>query len=161
MIGTHQVILIPPFQLMTRRGEEGTPRSGAGAYFGAAKTIRRVAIVEDELMVAWGLESVLEDLGYEVVGVFANGEDAVAALQDVAVDLVCMDINLGRGVDGIEAARRIRERQASAVLFITAYSDGATMARIHESAPEALVIGKPTTQAKLEQAISSLTGSTN
>lgn len=161
MIGTQQVILVPSFQLMTRRGEEGTPRSGDGAYFGAGKRIRQVAIVEDELMVAWSIESMLEDLGYEVVGVFANGEDAIAALHDVAVDLVCMDVNLGGGVDGIEAARRIRERQASAVLFITAYSDSATKARIHETAPDALVIGKPTTQAKLEQAISSFTGSTN
>ena len=110
-------------------------------------------------MVAWTIESMLEDLGYEIVGIFANGEDAIAALQDVAVDLVCMDINLGRGIDGIEAARRIRERQAPAILFITAYSDSGTKTRIFESAPDAIVIGKPMTQAKLEQAIGSFTGS--
>lgn len=160
MMGTEQV-MVPSFHLMTRRSGEGTPRSADRVHSGAGERIRQVAIVEDELMVAWSLESMLEDLGYQIVGVFASGEDAIAALRDVAVDLICMDVNLGRGIDGIEAARRIRERQESAILFITAYSDGATRARIDETAPGALLIGKPTTQAKLEQAISSFTGSAN
>jgi CheY-like chemotaxis protein len=159
MIGTAQASLIPSFQLITRwRGDAATRKAGR-VHPSAGKTIKKVAIVEDELMVAWTIESMLEDLGYEIVGIFAKGEDAIAALQDVAVDLVCMDINLGRGIDGIEAARRIRERQAPAILFITAYSDSGTKTRILESAPDAIVIGKPMTQAKLEQAIGSFTGS--
>jgi PleD family two-component response regulator len=134
MIGTAQASLIPSFQLITRwRGDAATRKAGR-VHPSAGKTIKKVAIVEDELMVAWTIESMLEDLGYEIVGIFAKGEDAIAALQDVAVDLVCMDINLGRGIDGIEA-------------------------RILESAPDAIVIGKPMTQAKLEQAIGSFTGS--
>ncbi len=161
MIGTEQASLNLSFHLVTRRGKERPPRSTNRVYSRPSKTIRKVAIVEDELMVAWTVESMLEDLGHDVVGVFANGEDAVAALQNVAVDLVCMDINLGAGIDGIEAARRIQERQPTAILFITAYSDNATKTRIHEIAPDAIVIGKPTTMAGFEQAISNFTDSTN
>ncbi len=109
-------------------------------------------------MVAWTIESMIEELGYEIVGIFAKGEDAVAALQDVNVDLVCMDINLGRGIDGIEAAQQICERQAPAILFITAYSDNSIKTRISERVPEAVVISKPMTQAQLENAIGSFAG---
>ncbi len=159
MTGIDQVSFAPSFQFMTRQGGEASSTSANRADTRAGKTIRQVAIVEDELMVAWTIESMLEDLGHEVVGIFSNGEDAIAALRDMAVDLICMDINLGRGIDGIEAARQIRERQAPAILFITAYSDNATKARIHETAPDAIVIGKPTSLASLQQAISNFTDS--
>ncbi len=158
MIGTGQAILIPSFQLITRWHGDAATRKASRVRTGADKTIKKVAIVEDEAMVAWTFESMLEDLGYEIVGIFANGEDAIAALKDVAVDLVCMDINLGRGIDGIEAARRICERQAPAILFITAYSDSGTKTRILESALDAILIGKPMTQAGLEKAIGGFTG---
>jgi CheY-like chemotaxis protein len=161
MTVTRQASLVSSFQLMSGRGGEPTPKGAGRLHSGAGKTSRRVAVVEDELMVAWTIESMLEDLGHEVVGIFANGEHAVAALRDEAVDLVCMDINLGRGIDGIEAARQIRERQATAILFITAYSDGATKTRIFETVPDAVVIGKPTSLAGLEQAIRSFDGAPN
>ncbi len=159
MIGTRQASLIPSFQLITRWHGD-TPNKEVGrVHPGTGKIIKKVAIVEDELMVAWTIESMLEELGYEIVGIFAKGEDAVAALQDLDVDLVCMDINLGRGIDGIEAAQQICERQVPAILFITAYSDSTTKTRIFESVPDAVVIGKPMTQARLEKAIGSFTGS--
>ncbi len=118
--------------------------------------IRNVAIVEDELMVALTVESFLEDLGLDVVGLFANGESAIAALDEIAVDLVCMDINLGRGIDGIEAARRIRAHQQSAIVFISAYSDASTRARVTELVPDAVLLGKPTSLAELDSVLSDL-----
>ena len=161
MIGTEQASPNSSFQLMTRRGDDAARHSSDRPFSPAAETTRKIAIVEDELMVAWTIESMLEDLGHEVVGVFANGEDAIAALRNAPVDLLCMDVNLGAGMDGIEAARRIRERQPAAILFITAYSDDATRKRIYETAPDAVLMGKPATMAGLEQAISRFTGPTN
>jgi CheY-like chemotaxis protein len=153
MTGTDTARPISRLQLMTGRGADDGARPGERQSPERGLAIRRVAVVEDELMVAWTIESLLEDLGLEVVGMFANGEDAVAALKDAAVDLICLDINLGRGIDGIETARRIREGQPAAILFISAYSDDDTRARIGEIAPDAALIGKPTSLAALKQAV--------
>lgn len=140
-------------QLMGLGKGPGRPIAGDDAPPGIARAIRRVAIVEDELMVAWSLEAMLEDLGYEVAGMFANGEDALAALSRRPVDLVCMDINLGAGIDGVETARRLARERGPAILFISAYSDAATASRIRAQVPGAPLLGKPLSQASLEEAI--------
>lgn len=157
MIGFERVNLFDPtLQLMTTRKREGVLQNAGDLHSRLGKTNRRAAVVEDELMVAFALEIMLENLGYEIVGLYPNGEDAVAALTSAPVDLVCMDINLGRGIDGIEAARRIQECQESAILFISAYTDSTTMARISEIAPDALHISKPVTEPMLGRAIDTL-----
>lgn len=119
---------------------------------------KRIAVVEDELMVAWSLETMLEDLGHEVAGIFAKGEDALAALRDEPVDLVCMDINLGAGIDGIETAQRLRQMQPVSILFISAYSDPAVRSRINEAVPGALLLGKPVVRGDLKLALSEMSG---
>ncbi|HEY0438660.1 MAG TPA: response regulator, partial [Xanthobacteraceae bacterium] len=68
-------------------------------------------------------------------------------------DLVLMDINLKGNIDGIEAARRIRELVDTYVIFITAYSDPATLARIQETVPGAPVLSKPVAPGRLGAAI--------
>lgn len=157
MIGFERVDFIAPaFHLMTSRRHEGSQQNAGRLRSQLGKPVRRVAIVEDELMIALALEIMLENLGYEVFGLFPNGEDAVAALARAPVDLVCMDINLGRGIDGIEAARRIQESQKSAILFISAYTDSATMARISELVPESIHVSKPLTEPTLASAIETL-----
>jgi len=124
-----------------------------GPFQTTAMAVKHVAIVEDELMVAWSIEAMLEDLGHKVVGMFANGEEAVTALSAQAVDLVCMDINLGGGMDGIEAARRISEGRLVRILFISAYSDATTRQRVLDEVPGARLLGKPLMLNTLEQAI--------
>ena len=44
---------------------------------GTVMSPHRVLCVEDEAVVAWNLAMNLEDLGYEVLGCFARGEEAV------------------------------------------------------------------------------------
>ena len=95
----------------------------------------RVLIVEDELFVAWHLESLVRDLKYDVCGLVPDGEGAVEQAGDLEADLILMDISLSGGMDGIEAARRIREDRDTPIIFITAYSDAATLARIKELVP--------------------------
>lgn len=159
MIGLQTASLAPTFHLMAGRIGEGSDEREDRQFSSLGRAIRKVAIVEDELMVAWTIESMIEDLGLDVVGVFSNGEDAIAALESVTVDLVCMGINLGRGIDGIEAAQQIRQTQPAAILFISAYSDKFTQTRVEEIAPDAILVSKPTSMAALKQAISNFTRS--
>ena len=90
----------------------------------------RVLIVEDELLVAWHLESLVREQNLEVCGLVPDGEGAVEQAVDLDVDLILMDIRLAGRMDGIEAARRIREQRDTPIIFITAHGDQATRAHI-------------------------------
>jgi DNA-binding LytR/AlgR family response regulator len=71
-------------------------------------------------------------------------------------DLILMDISLGGRIDGVEAARRIRLERDTAIVFITAYSDAATLARIKQEVPGAPVLAKPVSLERLRTAIASV-----
>lgn len=116
----------------------------------------RIAIVEDELLVAWSLESTVEDMGYSVTGIFSNAPAVLASLLLQPVDLVLMDINLGGGMDGIDAARRVRAASPARIIFISAYADAGVQARIRETVPGAVLLRKPILQAELGAAIARL-----
>jgi two-component system, NarL family, invasion response regulator UvrY len=61
--------------------------------------------------------------GWQVVGEAASGEDAVAAAEDLAPDLVLMDINLP-GINGIEATRRlVAARPGIRVVLVSTYAE--------------------------------------
>ncbi len=82
--------------------------------------IRDHGVVRDGL---GRLVDALEDL--ELVGVAADGEEAVAACAARRPDVVLMDLDMPR-VDGIEATRRIHAAQPEvAVLVLTSFSDAA------------------------------------
>ena len=75
----------------------------------------RVLIAEDELLVAWQLEALARDQDLDVCGLVPDGEGAIEQAGDLDVDLVLMDIRLAGRMDGIEAARRIRESRDTPV----------------------------------------------
>lgn len=125
------------------------PRGVAPSKMPAA----RVLIVEDELFVAWHLETLAREFGLEVVGLVPDGESAIEQATDAAPDLLLMDINLGGRIDGIETARRICARQDIAVIFITAFADAGTLGRIRQAIPDAIVLPKPISADRLRDAI--------
>jgi len=88
-----------------------------------------IFIVEDEIIVSEDLRGTLEDQGYIVAGVTHSGEDALAEIEKARPDLVLMDIRLSGRMDGIETAGLIRDRFGYPVIFLTAHSDKANIAR--------------------------------
>ena len=94
-----------------------------------------ILIVEDEAIVAADLAAKLKRLGYEVAGMAASGEDAVAMAVDLRPDLILMDILLKGAMDGIEAAESIRGKHDAPVIYLTAHSDAATLARAKTTGP--------------------------
>ena len=107
-------------------------------------------IVEDELLVAWHLESLVREQNLEVCGLVPDGEGAIEQAIDLDVDLILMDIRLAGRMDGIEAARRIREQRDTPIIFITAHGDRATRAQIEQVLPGAPVLAKPITADRLQ-----------
>ena len=116
----------------------------------------RVLIVEDELLVAWHLESLIREQSLEVCGLVPDGDGAVEQATDLDVDLVLMDVRLAGRMDGIEAARRIREQRDTPIIFITAHGDQETRAHIDLMVPGAPVLAKPISAHRLRDAIAAV-----
>lgn len=114
---------------------------------------RRILIVEDEIMIAWWLQTLLEEMGYDDVAIACSGEDALDAAGRDMPDLMVMDINLGSSPDGIEIARRIRSASAVPVIFVSAYADEASRLRIAEAVPDARLLAKPVSIDGFQQAV--------
>lgn len=112
----------------------------------------RVLIVEDEKIIAKGIEKRLKGMGYAVTGLASTGEEAIRMAVEVPSDLILMDISLGAGMDGVEAASRIRRQADVPVVFLTAYSDPDTLQRAKITEPHGYVI-KPYEDRDLQTAI--------
>ena len=130
--------------------------SSSSAASHADHSLPRVLIVEDELLVAWHLESLAREQNLEVSGLVPDGDGAIEQAVDLDVDLVLMDIRLAGRMDGIEAARRIREQRDTPIIFITAHGDAATRAHIEKVLPGTPVLAKPITADRLKEAIASV-----
>ncbi len=84
----------------------------------------RVLIADDHGVIRDGLGRLIEALDdIELVGVAADGEQAVARCRESSPDVVLMDLEMPR-LDGIEATRQItRGQPGTAVLILTSFSD--------------------------------------
>jgi DNA-binding NarL/FixJ family response regulator len=66
--------------------------------------------------------------GMELLGVSTSGEDAVDKVQNEDVDVILMDVNLGTGMNGIEATKRIKAMSPrTKVLVLTMFTDPGTV----------------------------------
>lgn len=70
----------------------------------------RIAIIEDEAIVAFEMEAHLTDGGHEVVGVVDTLEDAIRLVDDTRPDLALIDIQLANGLSGLTVAHALHER---------------------------------------------------
>lgn len=82
-----------------------------------------ILLVEDEIFIATFEASELERLGYNVK-VVNSGEDAVELVKKSNdIDLILMDINLGKGIDGTEAARLILKDKEIPIVFLSSHNE--------------------------------------
>jgi PAS domain S-box-containing protein len=92
---------------------------------------KRILLVEDEPSTILNVTQQLKRFGYEVIDL-NTGEKAVEFVtRDVGVDLILMDILLGAGIDGAEAAKQIAAKQDIPIVFLSSHSDRETVAKVH------------------------------
>jgi PAS domain S-box-containing protein len=111
-----------------------------------------ILVVEDEAIIADDIQATLQTLGYEVPTPVSSGADALAAAAASRPRLVLMDVKLQGPMDGIEAARLLRERHGVPVVYLTSHSDEATLARAKETNPYGYLL-KPFNDRELRTAI--------
>lgn len=95
----------------------------------------KLLIVEDEALIALEIKVRLQQMGYEVCGVAARGEDAVRQAAELRPDLVLMDINLPGRMNGVDAAAAIREEHRIPVVYLTSHSDREIVERAKQTDP--------------------------
>lgn len=117
----------------------------------------RVLIVEDEQIIAADLADKLTRMGHEVLGMAIAGEEAIQLAEQVKPDLVLMDIQLEGEMLGTEAARRIRERTGSPVIFLTAFPNAFLRDSAGMSEP-GICVGKPFSRSQIEASIRAAVG---
>ncbi len=88
-----------------------------------------VMIVEDDYFIALSMEEALAHAGFVIAGVADTADRAVTMAGDARPDIVLMDIRLGGGTDGIDAAREILRRFEIPSVFVTAHEDPDTRQR--------------------------------
>jgi CheY-like chemotaxis protein len=97
----------------------------------SAETSRRkkILLVEDESLIAMMESELLESGGYEVITALSGEKALEIFAQDQSIDLVLMDIDLGKGIDGAETARRMLALRDVPVVFISSHTEPEILAK--------------------------------
>lgn len=108
----------------------------------------RALVIEDEALVAFLLEDMLEAMGYTEIHVAATEAEAINLARAFAPDLVTSDARLLAGC-GIDAALAICSERPVPVVFVTGNAT-----RVRERIREPVIVEKPFAPADLALAIS-------
>ncbi|MDR0922140.1 MAG: response regulator [Lactobacillales bacterium] len=108
----------------------------------------RIVIADDEPMTRMDLTDMLEEKGYEVVGAAANGFEAIEICKREHPHAVLMDIQMPI-LNGIKATKVIlRDKLASGVVFLSAYSDESFTSKAKEAGATGYLV-KPVDEKSL------------
>ncbi len=114
------------------------------------QTRSRVLIIEDEPIIAMDIESIVRDLGHEVVGIAVTRDEAVEQAQAFQPGLVLADIQLADDSSGIDAVSDILAEVEVPVIFITAFPERLLTG---ERPEPTFLITKPFQESTLKAAI--------
>jgi len=111
-----------------------------------------ILIVDDDRTTASIMQLHLNNFGYHVAGIAASAKEAIYIAREEEPDLVLMDIRLGEGDDGIDAALAISKHMNVPIVFVTAHSDNKTLRRAKIVNPVGF-INKPLRESDLKTTI--------
>ena len=90
----------------------------------------KVLLVEDEAIIALSEQKTLEHAGFEVETAHSGERALKLGTSDPTISLILMDIDLGRGMDGTEAATRILENRRLPIVFLTSHAEQEVVDRV-------------------------------
>ncbi|MEN8799169.1 MAG: response regulator [Flavobacteriaceae bacterium] len=112
----------------------------------------KILIVEDNVIIADDMQSMLEEIGYEIIDNVIVYEQAVEVLKTKEVDLVLIDIILASDKTGIDLGKHIRDNYNIPFIFVTSNSDRATVENAKTVKPNGYLV-KPFEQQDLYTSI--------
>lgn len=112
----------------------------------------KIGVVEDEVIIADDIQSLLTEIGYVCPEPCSDYYEAIKMLEEETPDLILLDINLGKKKNGIDIAAYIRANLKLPFIFLTANSDESTVARAKMTSPDAYLV-KPFDKSDLYAAI--------
>ncbi len=83
---------------------------------------KTILLVEDEAVIAMDEVMTLKDHGFDVISV-RSGEKAIETVDSHSVDMILMDIDLGCGMDGTEAAEIILKEHDLPIVFLSSHTE--------------------------------------
>lgn len=98
-----------------------------------------ILVVDDDNLVRLGIMMTLKENGYTRCFAAKNGAAAVELARQHAPVVILMDVRLGTGIDGIQAADIIREEHPCRVVFLTGSNEIETRSRIEQARPAAFL----------------------
>jgi len=108
----------------------------------------RIMIVDDDVIIAQELEEILTGDGYDVVKTLYSAEKTLEWAEKVRPDLILMDILFPGRMDGITAARKLKEELGIPVMFFTGHSGIEMVERAKDLEPVGYVV-KPFHEAQV------------
>ncbi len=112
-----------------------------------------IYIVEDEAIARAGLEAIIEDLGYTLLGSAADADIALLDIISTKPDILLLDIHLGALHDGVWLAQQLQASSLKvSIIYLTAYGDAETLKRVKETNPSAY-LKKPYDEVTLSTTI--------
>ncbi len=113
----------------------------------------KVAIVEDDLLIAEDIRVKLKKSGYDIISMVESGEEILHDLRINPVpDLIIMDIHLAGDIDGIQTVERINKEYTLGVIYLTDDHQSETIKRAALTRPISYIV-KPFNEHQLHAAI--------
>jgi DNA-binding NarL/FixJ family response regulator len=112
----------------------------------------RVLIAEPDHLVAMDLNTMVEDLGGQVIGTAETGEQAIALGVRLRPDIAIINILLGGDIDGVDAALDIQVQHNMPVVFVAGQADAVTVHRMHLATDQPALL-KPVSLTRMRDAI--------
>ena len=114
--------------------------------------MKSVLIVEDESLVSLEISGFVKSIGYEVGGIATSANEAIAIFTNSNIDAVLMDVYIKGSIDGIECANIIKDIKDVPIIYISAFSDDATLERAIKTEPSSYLV-KPFNRSELKIAL--------
>lgn len=99
-----------------------------------------IVVVEDDAVISMMIRMHLEEAGHDVMEVFHSGELVAAYVKKHKPDLVLLDIQIEGKLDGIDVGAILKETTNTPFIYLTAFSDRATLERAKPTNPAAYVV---------------------
>lgn len=119
--------------------------------------MKKILIVEDDLLQVFFLKRTVTHLGHEVVGSTTLGDQATEMATRLHPDIIFMDINLGGKLNGVETADQILKKVDCFIIYITGSADQTLISQASQT-PPGTILSKPITGEMLKHTIDSYFG---